>query len=136
MKKIIMILIGFIPIFLSGCASIVSRGNQLVGISTEPDDAEIIIRNSKGRVVHKAKSPTNVSLVKSDGYFSGEAYSVNIKKEGYSGKEIIIDSTLSGWYLFGNLGFGGLIGWFIVDPLTGAMYKLEPDEVNVFLEKK
>jgi hypothetical protein len=36
---------------------------------------------------------------------------------------------VDGWY-FGNLLFGGLIGLLIVDPATGAMYKLEPNEIN------
>ena len=37
-----------------------------------------------------------------------------------------------GWYIGGNILVGGLIGWFIVDPLTGAMYTL-PKEVNADL---
>ncbi|MCX4027392.1 hypothetical protein H0A36_10465 [Endozoicomonas sp. SM1973] len=36
----------------------------------------------------------------------------------------MITSTLDGWY-FGNLFLGGLIGMLIVDPLTGAMFKLQ-----------
>ena len=137
MKKIIFILcLGVIPALLSGCASIVAKNDQVVTISTEPDGAEVVIKNSKGRVVHKALSPTNVTLLTSDGFFSGETYSVSLRKDGYSGKDLVIDSTPRGWYLFGNLAFGGLIGWFIVDPATGAMYKLKPEEVNVMLEPR
>jgi hypothetical protein len=40
-----------------------------------------------------------------------------------------LDSTLSGWY-FGNILIGGLIGLLIVDPLTGAMYDLEPENIE------
>ena len=39
-----------------------------------------------------------------------------------------MDSSLSGWY-WGNIVFGGLIGMLIVDPATGAMYKL-PEGVS------
>ncbi len=34
-----------------------------------------------------------------------------------------LEATLDGWYI-GNIIFGGLIGFLIVDPLTGAMWKL------------
>lgn len=39
---------------------------------------------------------------------------------------------MDGWY-FGNILFGGLIGFLIVDPATGAMYTLKPDTLNVHL---
>ncbi len=32
--------------------------------------------------------------------------------------------------------FGGIIGWFIVDPLNGAMYTLSPDQVTSNLGNK
>jgi hypothetical protein len=34
-----------------------------------------------------------------------------------------------GWYLVGNFFFGGLIGWLIIDPLTGAMWTLSPEMI-------
>ncbi|MDP2932712.1 MAG: hypothetical protein Q8N81_01105, partial [bacterium] len=34
-----------------------------------------------------------------------------------------------GWYGGGNIIIGGLIGWVIVDPLTGGMYKIEDTSV-------
>ena len=34
-----------------------------------------------------------------------------------------MQGDLDAWY-WGNILFGGLIGWFFVDPVTGAMYKL------------
>lgn len=30
------------------------------------------------------------------------------------------------WYAVGNLFIGGLVGWLIVDPATGAMWTLDP----------
>ncbi|WP_321436341.1 hypothetical protein [uncultured Bacteroides sp.] len=55
--------------------------------------------------------------------------------EGYETKSIPVKCNLNGWY-FGNLIFGGLIGILIVDPATGAMYRLEREFVNETLEKK
>ncbi len=40
-----------------------------------------------------------------------------------------IKAGVDGWYI-GNIIFGGLIGWLIVGPLTGAMYAL-PESVTV-----
>ncbi len=136
-RLIIFIMLGIIPPMLGGCASIVSKSNQTVTISTEPDNAEVVIKNAKGRTIHKGKTPTTITLSKSDGsYFGGETYSVYINKKGYSSKSLVIDSKVNNWYIFGNLGFGGLIGWFIVDPSTGAMYKLEPNDIYEELSKK
>lgn len=135
-KNILMPLAGLVSILLSGCASIVAKNDQVVTISTEPDGADVIIKNSKGRVVHKALSPTNVTLLTSDGYFSGETYSVSLRKNGYWGKDLVINSTPRGWYLFGNIAFGGLVGWFIVDPVTGAMYKLKSEDINETLNRR
>ena len=46
---------------------------------------------------------------------------------------INLDAQANGWYLGGNLLFGGLIGWFIVDPLNGKMYTLSPGTINTSL---
>ena len=43
-------------------------------------------------------------------------------------------SKVEGWY-WGNILFGGLIGMIIVDPATGAMYKLDTEAVDVSLVK-
>lgn len=42
-------------------------------------------------------------------------------------------STLDGWY-FGNIVFGGLLGILVIDPYTGAMYRL-PERVDVALDE-
>jgi len=76
-------------------------------------------------------TPTTVTLKKSDGsWFGGKTYLVKVAKEGYETQTIQINHQANGWYIAGNLIFGGLIGWFIVDPLSGAMYNLTPDQIN------
>lgn len=54
-----------------------------------------------------------------------KSYKVLVSKEGYKDIEFTIDSRANGIYLAGNLVFGGLIGWLVVDPLTGAMWTLD-----------
>jgi hypothetical protein len=135
MKLFKVILMGLIyGIVISGCATIMGDKNQLIPINSSPSEAEIVITDEKDSEIFKGKTPTNVTLEKSDGsYFGGKTYTVLIAKEGYESKTITINSKVSAWYIVGNLGFGGLIGWLIVDPSTGAMYNLSPENISANL---
>jgi len=118
----------------SGCASIVGKQNYPVTITSTPDGADIVVKDSKGNTVHKAVTPTTVTLKSSNGYFSSEDYIVTFTKAGCAERIVKIRSSASGWYIFGNLFFGGIIGWLIVDPCTGAMWTLE-EKVHADLGK-
>ena len=58
-----------------------------------------------------------------------QEYQIEIKKEGYSPKLFTISASLDGWYI-GNILLGGLIGMLIVDPASGAMFKISEKQVN------
>ena len=116
----------------SGCASIISKSSYPVSIKSEPSGADIAIANRKGEVVYEGKTPTVVELKAGAGWFKGQDYVVTFKKIGYETQTAQIKQGLDPWYLFGNILFGGLIGWVIVDPITGAMWTLE--DLNVTLE--
>jgi len=133
MKKIVKsFALGFLCIlFLGGCASIVSKSEYPVLISSQPEGAEIKIKNNAGENVYVGKTPTTINLKAGAGYFKGETYTVNFQKENHTPHTAQIERGVDGWYLAGNLVFGGLIGWFIVDPLTGAMWKLENLHVDL-----
>jgi hypothetical protein len=119
---------------LSGCASIIDGGKtENVQITTTPSGANItVIDNRSGQTVFTGVSPTSVALNRSAGYFKGVSYTIRISKEGFRDQSLQIQSSINGWYV-GNIVFGGLIGWLIVDPLTGAMYSL-PDSASASLE--
>ena len=133
MKKILYlsILVVVAIAFLLGCASIVSKSNYPVMISSQPDGAEISIENREGESVFSGKTPTTVSLDASAGFFKGENYTVTFKYEGYTPHTAQIDRGVDGWYILGNIVFGGLIGWLIVDPATGAMWTLNDLHVDL-----
>ena len=57
------------------------------------------------------------------GYFKAAEYSITYSKPGFEDLTLPITSEVDGWYI-GNLFFGGLIGFLVVDPATGAMWKL------------
>lgn len=46
---------------------------------------------------------------------------------------LFIKASANGWYIGGNIVFGGLIGWLAVDPFNGGMYTLKPKETNAIL---
>ena len=109
-----------------GCASIVSDSKYPVSITSTPSGADFEITNEDGNYVESGITPGHVTLKSGAGYFDGEKYLITYKKEGYSTTKNTLDTEINNWYTFGNLGFGGLIGYLIVDPATGAMYKLAP----------
>jgi hypothetical protein len=118
-----------------GCASIVGDTSQNIGISSEPKSASVVITNEDGRSVFEGTTPATVNLDKGDGYFSGQSYMIRISKKGYESQTIPVTAQPNGWYIAGNFVFGGLIGWFIVDPATGAMWNLTPDEITASLHE-
>jgi hypothetical protein len=121
---------------LSGCASIASGSQQSINVSSDPSEAGVKIYDSTGGVVYDSHTPATVSLRKGQGYFQGATYRVVIEKQGFKPKEVLIRSDLQvGWYVVGNFFIGGLIGWLIVDPLTGAMWTLSPESVNANLPR-
>lgn len=116
---------------LSGCASILSTSDYAVSISSSPDGAKYAIADKSGRTVDSGTTPAIVNLSASSGFFSGQQYVITFNKEGYAERNFTLTSELDGWYI-GNILFGGIIGLLIVDPATGAMFKL-PETVNVSL---
>jgi hypothetical protein len=123
-------------VFGSGCASIIKGGGaQAISIRSNPSEASVKIFDFKtGNALSTGTTPFIATLEKSHGFFSGAKYRVVIEKQGFATREVIVDSNANGWYIGGNLVFGGLIGWLIVDPATGAMWTLDPDQVSVDLQ--
>lgn len=118
-------------VVLTGCASIVSKSEYPVTISSKPEGADITIVNRAKETVFSGKTPSKVTLKAGAGFFKGENYTVTFKKEGYAPHTAQIERGVDGWYILGNLVFGGPIGWLIVDPATGAMWTLNNLHVDL-----
>lgn len=116
---------------LSGCATIVSDSKYPVAIDTAPSGADFVITNEDGVAVHSDTTPATVVLKSSAGYFNKETYTISCEKDDES-VDYLLNSEMDGWYI-GNLLFGGLIGFLIVDPATGSMWKL-PDTVHINMD--
>ncbi len=116
------------------CASIVSKSYYPLSINSTPSEANFTVLNNKGQVFFTGKTPQVLELKASSGYFKKATYMVRFELDGYDSKIIPVTSTLDGWY-FGNILFGGFIGLLIVDPATGAMFKLNQLMINPLLTK-
>lgn len=131
-KKVLACLVA--SVLMTGCASIVSESNYPVSISSSPSNAHFVITDKQGLEIHTGKTPATVLLKSGAGYFSSASYTLTIKKDGFENKKVVITGSMDGWYL-GNILIGGLIGMLIVDPITGAMWKL-PENQSVSLDER
>lgn len=122
------VVVGMTLTFMS-CASIVSNSSYPLSISSKPSKATITIVDKKGAEVYNGKTPATVTLDASTGFFSKASYTVKFEKNGYETKTVPVRFGLDGWY-FGNLLLGGVLGMLIIDPATGAMYKLKTEFIN------
>jgi hypothetical protein len=137
MKRLLKPLSLILVIIFAGCATIVGDKTHLMPINSTPDSATVLITDEKGVQVFRGQTPTTVTLQKSDGsYWGGKDYTVTISKEGYDAQTIAVTSSPNGWYIAGNIVFGGLIGWFIVDPFNGDMYNLSPEQITASMGEK
>lgn len=111
-----------LTLLVSSCATIVSGSKQNVKFTSNPSTATIFIDE-----VEVGKTPFEIKLARKS------EHSVLIKLEGYQTYETKLTKKFNGWYI-GNILFGGLIG-IIIDPITGAMYNLSPDQVDAQMNK-
>ncbi len=119
---------------LGACATIIGSPTQTIPIASTPSEAIITIADEAGVEVFKGNTPTSVTLPKSTGkYWGKKNYTVTVTKPGFQSQVIPVTASANGWYIGGNFLFGGLIGWFIVDPLNGHMYTLSPESVSAGL---
>ncbi len=116
-------------ILFTSCASIVSKSSYPISINSAPSEAQIVIKDKKGIEIFSGQTPATLKLKSGSGFFGKARYQVTFNKSGYQTKTVPVEFKLNGWY-FGNLLFGGVLGMLIIDPATGAMYKIETEFLN------
>ena len=109
-----------------GCATILTGSSASVSINSSPGSAKVEIKRTDGIAVEQGMTPMTATLGK------GKEYIVTISLDGYETQTV---SILKGGLeptAFCNL--FAIVGW-AVDYSTGAMYKLEPNSINVELKQ-
>ena len=131
MKKYIALVVTAGAVVLAGCASIVSKSEYPVAITSNPIGADFVVKRKNGVPVASGVTPATIVLPASEGYFQPAKYTIEYKSKGVM-QSVPLTAKIDGWY-FGNLLFGGvIIGMLIVDPATGAMWRLNDTAVATF----
>lgn len=107
----------------ASCATVVSGKSQDVHIRSKPSGADVKIDG-----IERGATPLIASLARK------KRHTIEITRTGCSP---VIQATRRGfnWWYLGNLILGGVIG-LIVDPITGAIFEVSPDEINADLSKE
>ncbi len=138
MRKVMLMSAGAVVLLLAaGCASIIHGGTQNVPVNSTPEGASVTVYDQMNREVWSGTAPCTIPLDRSSGFFEKARYRLEVSKEGYAPKSVYLTGKLAGgWYLVGNFFVGGLIGWLIIDPATGGMWRLDPKQVSTRLEQQ
>ncbi len=112
-------------LFLANCATL-TRGKPVpLAITSNPAGAKVVVSNPAGKVLHEGNTPTSVVLPASAGFYKAASYNLMFSKKGYPTKSVVLKAGINPWYA-GNIPMpGGAFGMLVVDPLTGAMWKLD-----------
>ena len=93
--------------FLSGCASIVSGGPEMVTISSNPPEAKMTLCNDRtGQCLAIGQTPYTATLDRGQGFFTPARYTIKCEKEGYGSAQRTLSAGMNGWYA-GNIVLGG-----------------------------
>tara|TARA_B100000497_G_scaffold95428_1_gene107035 strand:+ start:530 stop:916 length:387 start_codon:yes stop_codon:yes gene_type:complete len=120
------LIIFFLFIFLSSCASLTQGTSDAFLITSKPNNVEIMTSHG-----YFCNAPCALKLPKK------ESFTVTASKKGYCSRVYTVVSTMGGSggaAMAGNVLVGGLIGAG-VDTMTGAAKRLEPNPLNIELEK-
>jgi len=115
MRKVTL-LVAFMAMSTSGCATIMHGKSQDVGVSSTPTNAKVTLDNTPG-----GNTPMIAKLSR------GANHIVKIELPGYQTFEATLTKKVSGW-VWGNIVFGGIIG-LAVDAITGGLYNLTPEQI-------
>jgi len=123
--KLLLLLMSFL-ILLGSCATIVSQSEYPIELKTVQDVSSVVITDRTNNTVFFGDElPSSVILKAKKG-----PYLIKAKGNDNQLKEYMIYRNGDNWY-FGNLVLGGVLGMLIVDPITGAMWSLEPNNVQI-----
>ena len=119
-----------VVISLSSCATIFGRSTYPVSFNSTPEGASVTVEDRVGTTIFEGTTPTTVKLKSSVSYMKKAEYKVTFTKNGYQQKTIYIIAELNGWYI-GNIFIGGFPGMLLIDPLSGAMYKIADEDRSI-----
>ena len=133
LNNYVLVAVLLVASLMPGCATIVGQSGTPVAISSTPDNARYVVKDRDGSAIMSGVTPAVLALKNGDRYFKPGEYTVELSKPGYRDRLIFIDAKMNNWY-WGNFLFGWVLGFFLIDPVTGAMWTL-PTSVHSDLPK-
>lgn len=133
--KIVKVSLYVISVFLfTSCATIRSESVYSIPVSTVPDSSTIKVFDKKGRNIIVTQSPDTLILKAGDGYFKRAEYLIEVSHKNYITKKEPIYFVIDRKYIQNVfLSFFMPIGFLIVDPISGAMWQPEKQEIKINL---
>lgn len=141
LKILALALVGFLA---TGCASFyrhsaddIAVGNEQIQFISDPQYSKIEVEDLNLRqVIYKGETPVRLELKTGAKYNEGKVYQVTFSKPGYKTTKIILKGIPDEkYYKAGNIFFGSLVGWAVVDPITGAAWTLKHNSNDKRVEK-
>lgn len=116
-------------LLLAGCATLnLKPAPDEVQVRSLPSNAKVdIIDFADNKIVASGSTPFSVKLPKRADYFVGKEYIVRVSKASFKTREFKLKSKVNETYVIGNIPTA-FIGWVLVDPGTGAMWDLKPEQ--------
>jgi len=112
---------------VSGCASILGQSSWPVYVDSLHDECDFVVKNKFGLQVTSATTPKLLHLESGIGFFQKADYTLAFTLTDKRVLDVPVYAHLNRWY-FGNI--LNVVGFFLVDPATGAMWRL-PERVTV-----
>lgn len=130
-RTLLTLIVGFVSLSSAGCATVISGRTADVAVNSEPSDARVTVRDTKGVVVAKTNTPGSVTLKRNRKWLLPARYEATFEKEGFVPSVLPIEPTLNPWAI-GNVAIGGGLG-VGVDAVTGAIWKPKKSSIETML---
>ena len=118
------LLVLFAAPFVAGCGSIIHGTRQEIILNSTPEGAQIL---ENGQPI--GTTPTTLRFRRGDDHL------LTFRLDGYQDVRVTLNKELDATSMVLNLLFGGPIG-FVVDFSNGAAYELDPDIVDVVMQRE
>ncbi|MCK9280511.1 MAG: PEGA domain-containing protein [Melioribacteraceae bacterium] len=120
-KKVFLVVITIFALAFNACSTFMNSTTQEINIKTEPANAKITIDGKKF-----GTTPQVVNIER------GSNHVVKLEADGFDAYEMQVTRKISFWF-WGNV-LNGIIPGMLIDMVTGAMYNLLPEDVEVSLQ--
>ena len=118
MKRISIILIVFVLLISTGCATIITGSNRVVLFETDPSGAKVFVNGFE-----KGKTPVQLKVRADD--------RIDFRLDNYRERIVVMDSKFNAVAILNAL---SILGWGI-DAITGSLERVDTKYVKVTLEK-